>query len=57
MKKSLLVFVLLICFISKAQQIPQYSQWFWHQFALNPAHAGIKSVKILKPCLEPNGLD
>lgn len=26
-----------------AQQIAQYSQWSSHQFALNPAHAGIKS--------------
>ncbi|MEN9399797.1 MAG: hypothetical protein RL632_898 [Bacteroidota bacterium] len=25
------------------QQIAQYSQWSAHQFALNPAHAGIKS--------------
>ena len=25
-----------------AQQLPQYSQWFLHQFANNPAHAGIK---------------
>lgn len=25
------------------QQIPQYTQWSLHQFALNPAHAGIKS--------------
>lgn len=25
-----------------AQQIPQYSQWASHQFAINPAHAGIK---------------
>lgn len=26
-----------------AQQLPQYSQWFFHQNAFNPAHAGIKS--------------
>lgn len=25
------------------QQIPQYTQWSAHQFALNPAHAGIKT--------------
>ena len=24
------------------QQLPQYTQWSWHQFASNPAHAGIK---------------
>ncbi|MBL4861520.1 MAG: PorP/SprF family type IX secretion system membrane protein [Crocinitomicaceae bacterium] len=27
---------------NSAQQVPQYSQWFLHQFANNPAHAGIK---------------
>jgi len=26
-----------------AQQLPQYTQWSSHQFAINPAHAGIKS--------------
>jgi type IX secretion system PorP/SprF family membrane protein len=26
-----------------AQQNTQFSQWNWHQFPLNPAHAGIKS--------------
>ncbi len=26
----------------QAQQVPQYTQWAAHQFALNPAHAGIK---------------
>lgn len=29
-----------------SQQIPQYSQWYWNQFAHNPAHAGIK------PCID-----
>jgi type IX secretion system PorP/SprF family membrane protein len=37
-----IVFVLLISSRAHAQQLPQYTQWFWHQFALNPAHAGIK---------------
>ena len=27
---------------SWSQQLPQYSQWYLHQFAINPAHAGIK---------------
>jgi type IX secretion system PorP/SprF family membrane protein len=45
--------VLFLIFITfsvgiKAQQIPQYSQWFWHQFALNPAHAGIKQCEDVK---------
>lgn len=38
--------LLSICLIgsahSFAQQLPQYTQWSWHQFAQNPAHAGIK---------------
>lgn len=41
--------VLLLCILffsvhfgTFAQQIPQYSQWAQHQFAMNPAHAGIK---------------
>lgn len=29
-------------FVAKAQQVPEYSQWYMHQFAINPAHAGIK---------------
>lgn len=33
-----------------SQQIPHYSQWFWNQFAMNPAHAGIK------PCVEIKSL-
>jgi len=32
----------------KSQQIPQYTQWFWHQFAINPAHAGIKPCADIK---------
>ncbi len=38
----ILFFVLASCSVGYAQQLPQYSQWSWHQFALNPAHAGIK---------------
>ena len=43
MKKLLFVFII-IAFNNglKAQQLPQYTQWAFHQFALNPAHAGIK---------------
>lgn len=29
--------------ICMAQQLPQYTQWSYHQFAINPAHAGIKT--------------
>jgi type IX secretion system PorP/SprF family membrane protein len=41
---SYLLFLVVVLFSRAiAQQIPQYSQWSAHQFALNPAHAGIKS--------------
>lgn len=30
-------------FFSRAQQIAQYSQWSFNQFAINPALAGIKN--------------
>ncbi len=33
---------ILFIFSVNAQQLPQYSQWAFHQFANNPAHAGIK---------------
>jgi type IX secretion system PorP/SprF family membrane protein len=48
MIKLLLAFILIfvVAFSSQAQQVPQYSQWFWHLQALNPAFSGIK------PCLE-----
>lgn len=38
----LLLFFSFLSLVSNAQQIPQYSQWSMHQFAGNPAHAGIK---------------
>ena len=48
------VFLFLIVFTFNgyclSQQIPQYTQWASHQFALNPAHAGIKS------CLDAHSL-
>lgn len=39
---------LIFCIISyfnnvHTQQLPQYTQWAFHQFAINPAHAGIKN--------------
>lgn len=42
MKHILLYIVLFGSFFAHSQQLPQYSQWSWHQFAQNPAHAGIK---------------
>lgn len=46
MRKLAAIFLILSATALRAQQIPQYSQWFWNLLALNPAHAGIK------PCLE-----
>lgn len=43
MKQLLLVACILLLNFIHAQQLPQYSQWNTHQFALNPAHAGIKN--------------
>jgi type IX secretion system PorP/SprF family membrane protein len=46
MKLVILLFVL-VGLTSHAQQLAQYSQWSSNQFALNPAHAGIKSCADL----------
>lgn len=40
--RSLLLIFLLTSSFSYGQQLTQYTQWSWHQFAQNPAHAGIK---------------
>ncbi|MBP6091171.1 MAG: type IX secretion system membrane protein PorP/SprF [Crocinitomicaceae bacterium] len=49
--KQLLVVVFIVFSCSLfSQQMPQYSQWSTNHFALNPAHAGIKS------CLEVHSL-
>lgn len=42
MKKGLIIFLVLSDLFVFGQQVPQYTQWSWHQMALNPAHAGIK---------------
>ena len=46
--KKLATSLLLVMFSLSVsgQQLPQYSQWFWNQLNLNPAHSGIK------PCVE-----
>lgn len=41
-------FSMLLAFSAKSQQLPQYSQWFWNQLAINPAHSGIKSCVEVK---------
>jgi type IX secretion system PorP/SprF family membrane protein len=50
MRKTLTLLFLVLLFDFQAQQIPQYSQWMWNLFAVNPAHVG------LKPCLEIKAL-
>lgn len=40
--RTLLLLFLLSSSVCFGQQLAQYSQWSWHQFAQNPAHAGIK---------------
>lgn len=42
MRKALIVISLFLSLSLFGQQVPQYTQWSWHQMALNPAHAGIK---------------
>lgn len=43
MKVTIFIFLFFVLsFWGSSQQIPQYSQWWAHQFAMNPAHAGIK---------------
>lgn len=44
--KRLLVFILFVSNAAFGQQIPHMSQWATHQYAINPAHTGIKT------CLE-----
>lgn len=48
MRKFYLLIALLISFLGYSQQDPQYTQWYWNQFAINPAHAGIRSCVELK---------
>lgn len=49
MKLRILFFLLSATITLCAQQLPHMSQWSNHQFAINPAHAGIKT------CLEVQG--
>lgn len=47
------IYILLIAFAcsffsARAQQRPQYAQWFWNQLAVNPAHSGIKTCVEIK---------
>lgn len=42
MRYLLYIVFLFTSLYGAAQQIPQYSQWYMHQFSRNPAHAGIK---------------
>jgi type IX secretion system PorP/SprF family membrane protein len=44
-QKQFLFYIFALLFFRNGigQQLPQYTQWTSHQFALNPAHAGIKN--------------
>lgn len=42
MRKYIVIAFLLVASISMGQQIAQYSQWSFNQFAINPALAGVK---------------
>lgn len=42
MKRLFILFFIGVTSLSWAQQLPHYTQWATNQFALNPAHAGIK---------------
>src|SRR5690554_3384388 len=52
MRKSILPFILTLfmtfSFSGWAQQITQYSQWSYNQFAINPALAGVKRCLDLR---------
>ena len=50
LRKYIAAFFLLLVHQIWGQQIAQYSQWSFHQFALNPAHAGIK------PCIDVHSI-
>ncbi|PWH84716.1 PorP/SprF family type IX secretion system membrane protein [Brumimicrobium oceani] len=42
MRKIITFLILMLSFTSLGQQIAQYSQWSFNQFAINPALAGVK---------------
>lgn len=47
-KRYLVLYLSFISLLSYGQQLPEYTQWYWNQFSLNPAHAGIRSCIELK---------
>ena len=47
---SFILVFMVFNFHLEGQQLPQYTQWSSHQFAINPAHAGIKN------CLDVHSL-
>lgn len=53
------IFICLFASLSFSQQLPQYSQWYWNQFEINPAHAGIRKCIELKAAyrLQYTGID
>lgn len=41
-KKIILVLIVFVCFVSKAQQDPQYTMYMFNMMSVNPAYAGTK---------------
>jgi type IX secretion system PorP/SprF family membrane protein len=49
MNKAVITFLLIFfCFVAKAQQKPQYTQYIFNNFVLNPAIAGIENYVDVK---------
>jgi type IX secretion system PorP/SprF family membrane protein len=41
MKKLIFIPIFLFAFITKAQQLPQFTQYMFNQYAFNPAYSGV----------------
>jgi len=42
MRKLLFIALVFVAGLGKAQQLPQFSQFMFNQYAYNPAYAGVK---------------
>ncbi len=47
-KQTLVLCLFLLSTNISAQQIPQYSQWFWNMYSINPAFVGLKQCLEIK---------
>ncbi|MES2590170.1 MAG: PorP/SprF family type IX secretion system membrane protein [Bacteroidota bacterium] len=48
MKKIIILFIICLSFRANSQQVPQYSQWFWNMYQINPAFTGLKQCLEIK---------